>query len=40
MAPAEQPPKQLMFIPALLVLGLIIFMQRGRRNRQRATADA
>jgi len=31
MFPAAQPPKQLMFIPALLVLCGIIFLQRRRR---------
>jgi TRAP transporter 4TM/12TM fusion protein len=40
LAPADQLPKQMMFIPALLVLGLIIVMQRGRRRRQLATAAA
>jgi hypothetical protein len=40
LAPADQLPKQVMFIPALLVLGLIIVMQRGRRRRQLATAEA
>ena len=30
---AERPPKQLMFIPALILLGLIMFLQRGRRAR-------
>jgi TRAP transporter 4TM/12TM fusion protein len=40
LAPADQIPKQVMFIPALLVLGLIIVMQRGRRRRQLATAEA
>ncbi|MBH62221.1 MAG: C4-dicarboxylate ABC transporter [Alphaproteobacteria bacterium] len=29
---ASRPPKQLMFIPALLLLGLIIMLQRGRRE--------
>jgi TRAP transporter 4TM/12TM fusion protein len=29
--PAERPPKQLMFIPALLLLGLIAWLQRRRR---------
>ncbi|MEQ8354388.1 MAG: TRAP transporter permease [Kiloniellaceae bacterium] len=38
--PVDQLPKELMYIPALLVLGLIIFMQRGRRSRQPATAAA
>ncbi len=31
MFPAAQPPKQLMFIPALLVLCGVIFLQRRRR---------
>ena len=30
---ASRPPKQLMFIPALILLGLIIMLQRGRRAR-------
>ena len=39
--PIEQPTKYLMFLPALLVLGLIIFMQRGRNARaSRASAAA
>ncbi|GAB4394927.1 MAG: TRAP transporter permease [Kiloniellaceae bacterium] len=38
--PLDQLPKELMFIPALLVLGLIIVMQRGRRGRQPAGATA
>jgi hypothetical protein len=38
--PVYQPPKELMYIPALAVLGLIIFMQRGRQRRQLATAAA
>ncbi len=38
--PLDQLPKELMYIPALLVLGLIIFMQRGRRERQLAEATA
>jgi len=33
---ADRPPKQLFFIPALVVLGLVIMLQRGRR---RATAQ-
>ncbi|MDR6265024.1 MULTISPECIES: TRAP transporter permease [Rhodobacterales] len=39
--PIDQPSKYLMFIPALLLLGLIIFLQRGRNgrvNRKPATA--
>jgi len=31
--PVYQPTKYLMFIPALLLLGLIVFLQRGRANR-------
>jgi hypothetical protein len=34
---ADRPPKQLMFFPALILLGLIILLQRGRR---RAAAPA
>ena len=30
---ADRPPKQLMFIPALLLLGLVFALQRGRRAR-------
>ena len=30
--PVSQPPKELMFVPALIVLGLIIVMQRKRRD--------
>ncbi|WP_422367928.1 TRAP transporter permease [Pelagibius sp.] len=38
--PIDQLPKQLMYIPALLLLGLIIIMQRGRRNKMPAAAAA
>ena len=38
--PLDQLPKELMYIPALLVLGLIVFMQRGRRERRQAAATA
>ncbi|WP_432817305.1 TRAP transporter permease [Sulfitobacter sp. JB4-11] len=31
--PVPQPSKYLMFIPALLLLGLVIFLQRGRAGR-------
>jgi hypothetical protein len=31
-APADQPSKFWMFIPALLVLGLVIVLQRGRQT--------
>ena len=40
LVPAEQLPKQLFYIPALLVLGLIYVMQRGRRRRELAMATA
>ena len=30
---ASRPPKQLMFFPALILLGLIIMLQRNRRSR-------
>jgi hypothetical protein len=33
-APASQLPKELVFIPALLLLGLIALLQRGRINRK------
>jgi hypothetical protein len=29
---ADRPPKHLMFIPALVLLGLVIFLQRRRRT--------
>jgi TRAP transporter 4TM/12TM fusion protein len=38
--PVDQPPKELMHIPALLLLGLIIVMQRGRRNSDLSMATA
>jgi len=31
--PNERPPKQLMFIPALLLAGAVWFVQRGRRRK-------
>jgi hypothetical protein len=31
-APASQPPKELMDLPALILLGLIIILQRKRRD--------
>ncbi len=33
LAPLPQPSKYLMYIPALALLGLIFFLQRGRRER-------
>tara|TARA_R110002167_G_scaffold359939_1_gene577030 strand:- start:52116 stop:54860 length:2745 start_codon:yes stop_codon:yes gene_type:complete len=33
--PLNQPSKYLMFIPALLLLGLVMFLQRGRNARSR-----
>jgi len=38
--PLDQLPKELMYIPALAVLGLIVVMQRGRRDRQMSAATA
>lgn len=32
--PADQMPKELIFIPALALLGLIAFLQRARASRQ------
>ncbi|WP_298848063.1 TRAP transporter permease [uncultured Ruegeria sp.] len=32
--PSSQPPKQLVYIPAMILLGLIAFLQRGRAARQ------
>ena len=34
--PTKRPPKQLMFIPAIALLMLVWFMQRGRRNKLEA----
>nr|WP_170538543.1 TRAP transporter permease [Ruegeria arenilitoris] len=36
--PVSQPPKQLIYIPAMLLLGLIAFLQRGRAARQEVPA--
>jgi hypothetical protein len=36
--PSSRPPKQLMFIPALGLYALVIFVQRGRRKKERAAA--
>jgi len=36
--PADQPTKYLMFIPALILLGLVVMLQRGRARPQPATA--
>ncbi len=36
--PAKRPPKQLMFIPALALLALVWFMQKGRKNKLEAVA--
>lgn len=33
-APADQMPKELMFLPALLFLGLIVLLQRGRVGKE------
>lgn len=37
-AAADQPPKELMFIPALILLALIVFLQRSRAAKQGAPA--
>jgi hypothetical protein len=34
--PAERPPKQLMFIPALLLYAGVWFLQRGRKQKLEA----
>jgi hypothetical protein len=36
-APASQPPKELMYVPALIVLGLIFVVQRRRRDSDQAS---
>ena len=39
MVPVSQPPKELMFIPALLLLMGVVFLQRGRARKHKvATA--
>ncbi|MFK7838312.1 MAG: TRAP transporter permease [Sulfitobacter sp.] len=38
--PVPQPSKYLMFIPALLLLGLVVFLQRGRAARATPTPAA
>ncbi len=35
---AERWPKQLMYIPALLLLGLVAALQRARRTREPTAA--
>ncbi|MEM9523834.1 MAG: DUF3394 domain-containing protein, partial [Pseudomonadota bacterium] len=37
-APSSQLPKELIFIPALLLLGLVALMQRGRSTRTEEVA--
>jgi len=34
--PSKRPPKQIMFIPALLLYGLVWFLQRGRKQKLEA----
>ncbi|WP_170570468.1 TRAP transporter permease [Ruegeria atlantica] len=36
--PTSQPPKQLIYIPAMILLGLIAFLQRSRAARQEVPA--
>jgi hypothetical protein len=31
--PADRMPKEVFYIPALVLLGLIVFLQRGRQRR-------
>ncbi|CAB5102842.1 TRAP-type uncharacterized transport system, fused permease component [Olavius algarvensis associated proteobacterium Delta 3] len=38
--PSRRPPKQLMFIPALVLYGLIFFVQRGRKRKLKARSAA
>jgi hypothetical protein len=38
--PTKRLPKQLMFIPALLLYALVWYMQRGRKNKLEAAAAA
>jgi len=38
--PSDRPPKQLMFIPALALYGLIFFLQRGRKRKLEAASPA
>jgi len=38
--PSKRPPKQLMFIPALVLYGLIFFVQRGRKRKLKARSAA
>ncbi|MCG6902495.1 MAG: TRAP transporter permease [Rhodobacter sp.] len=37
--PTAQPTKYLMFIPALILLGLIVMLQRGRARTQKVAAE-
>jgi hypothetical protein len=39
MAPADQMPKELIFIPALLLLGGVVMLQRGRMGREEPARD-
>ncbi len=38
--PVDRPPKQLMFLPALALLGLVAFLQRARRRSAEQPATA
>jgi TRAP transporter 4TM/12TM fusion protein len=40
LVPASQPPKQLFYIPALLLLGLIAWLQRKRQEPETASAPS
>ena len=37
---ADRPPKELMFIPAIVLYLLVFMMQRGRRTREPVAATA
>jgi preprotein translocase subunit YajC len=37
MVESDRPPKQLMFIPALALLGLIYFLQKRRQTPEEAS---
>ena len=36
---SDRPPKELMFIPALLLLGIVIMLQRARRPKESGTPE-
>jgi hypothetical protein len=40
LVPADRPPRQLVFIPALALLALIVFLQQRRRRAETPVARA